>query len=409
MDVGNSARFMVKVYKINLSILIVAIAGLLLTCSDNIIDPAEDNPSRQATDSIIPFSNMVLCYGGSHHRPTYLWDQERFSKYTTYTDINGDEHWLFDAFLCIEFANSNRSDGKNYSYCLGMYKNKSGESAGKNQWEELIEYWFKPSANLHALDAELNKDQERLGELKAKRKIVFVMPDPIIHQYFDDLNSSTTYWGELNGKQLDFSNSQDRIDAYCWYIDKVIDKFKEARFDNIDLIGFYIVSEDLATPDNGWDYEMKKMDLVIPYVSDYIHSKNLKVFWIPYRNGANYQNKAKFRIDYVWLQPNYLWRGEEAPIDDTMLKIKSADVGMEMELDERVLSGKETSELYRTRYRKYMQFAKQYRIYGDKPFTYYIGNNVLYDLAISKDEDDVSLYHEYCQFVINNPLNDRIK
>lgn len=364
----------------------------------------KQEPEEPIVTTSYPFTDMVLCYGGSRHRAVYQWNEDRFSKYVTYTDKSGKEHWLFDAFLCIEFESASRPDGNNYSYCTGFFKNKTGESAGKAQWQELIDYWFDPTCNLVALDNAVENAKATLGAPKEKRKVVMVMPDPILYKYFEDVTSSTTYWGKLNGKTLDFNVPADRIAAYEWYIDEVRKGFKAANFKNIELDGFYIVSEDLVTPEEGWSYELKKLDLVIPSVSDYIHSFGQKIYWIPYRKAAGYKMGKKFKLDYVWMQPNYLWNGEKYPLEESMLMIKGADVGMEMEIDANVLDGMKDSELYRMRYRKYMQFAKQYGLYGKKPFTYYIGNNAVYDLAVSDKEVDQSMYFDLCDFVVDNPL-----
>ena len=32
-----------------------------------------------------------------------------------------------------------------------------------------------------------------------------VMPDSIIYRKYDDTNESTTYWGSLGGRQMDFA------------------------------------------------------------------------------------------------------------------------------------------------------------------------------------------------------------
>ena len=55
-----------------------------------------------------------------------------------------------------------------------------------------------------------------------------VLPDPIIYKVYDGKGNgkgdpgSTVYWGELNGRKMDFSTAEDRIAAYKWYVDEVL-------------------------------------------------------------------------------------------------------------------------------------------------------------------------------------------
>ena len=98
-------------------------------------------PWEQSRSGILSYTDMVLCYGGSHHRTPYRWDKERFTPFVTYVDESGREHWLFDGFLCLEFQDSSRPDGGKYAYMVGVLRGQ-GVSAGKQQWKELIDYWF---------------------------------------------------------------------------------------------------------------------------------------------------------------------------------------------------------------------------------------------------------------------------
>ena len=37
-------------------------------------------PWEQSRNGILSYTDMVLCYGGSHHRTPYRWDKERFTR-----------------------------------------------------------------------------------------------------------------------------------------------------------------------------------------------------------------------------------------------------------------------------------------------------------------------------------------
>ena len=104
----------------------------------------------EATESANGATDAVLCYGGSHHRTPYLWDEERLTPYVTCTDSAGIERGLFDGFIFLEFQDPNRPDGRLYTYETGHLRDM-GFAAGKEQWQELIDYWFAEGNGVNAL------------------------------------------------------------------------------------------------------------------------------------------------------------------------------------------------------------------------------------------------------------------
>ena len=350
---------------------------------------------ESARDGIPSYTDLVLCYGGSTHRTPFGWNKERFAPFVTYTDEAGGEHWLFDSFLCIEFVMVP------YSINLGQKRT----SGGREQWQELIDYWFGPDNGVNALEEAVGEAAARLGAPAGKRKVVMVMPDPIIYEEYADTNTSTTYWGELNGRRLDFAKASDRIAAYKWYIDSVRRLFDEADYRYVELAGFYIVSEDLATPGDGWNPELKRWEEVIPEVAEYLHALNESLCWIPYNRAAGYRNWKRYGIDYAYMQPNYFWDDKgEKPLSRFFSDIKANDLAMEFEFDDALLEKTAGSEVYRRRLREYMDGAKEHGIYGRKPLAYYHGQNTLYELSVSAAAEDRKLYLEFCRFVLDNPL-----
>ena len=240
---------------------------------------------EQERDAIPSYTDLVLCYGGSHHRTPYRWDKERFTPFVTYVDEEGREHWLFDGFLFLEFQDSSRPDGGKYAYMVGVLRGQ-GISAGKQQWKELIDYWFDGDNGVNALEAAVKEASQRLGTPPAKRKVVMVMPDPIIYQKYDDTSESTTYWGSLDGRRMDFAKGADRVAACKWYIDQVRRRFDEGNYQYVELAGFYPISEEIVTPGDGYCHELKKSEEVIPQVAEYLHSINQSFCWIPYNRAT---------------------------------------------------------------------------------------------------------------------------
>ena len=73
----------------------------------------------------------------------------RLAPYVTYVDKEGGEHWLFDGFIFLEFQDTNRPDAELYAFETGHLRDK-GESAGKAQWQELIDYYFTDGNGVEA-------------------------------------------------------------------------------------------------------------------------------------------------------------------------------------------------------------------------------------------------------------------
>ena len=349
-------------------------------------------------------SDAVLCYGNSHHRNPYLWDERRFEPYVTYVDEQGREQWLFDGFIFLESQDMDRPDKRNYTYMTGVLRDQ-GLAAGKEQWQELIDYFFAEGNCIDALDKSVAEAERRIGRAPTRRRVVVMLPDPVIHRMYADTTATTVYWGELDGRKLDFSRNEDRIAACKWYIDSVRRLFDKADYRYVELAGFYIVSEDLATPGDGWNPELKRWEEVIPEVAEYLHALNESLCWIPYNRAAGYRNWKRFGIDYAYMQPNYFWDNKgEKPLSRFFSDIKANDLAMEFEFDDALLEKTAGSEVYRRRLREYMDGAKEHGIYGRKPLAYYHGQNTLYELSVSAAAEDRKLYHEFCRFVLDNPL-----
>lgn len=111
-------------------------------------------------------------------------------------------------------------------------------------------------------------------------------------------------------------------------------------------------------------------------------------------------------IDYAYMQPNYYWEGEKKPISQFFEDAKAEDLAMELEFEHTILEAQEDSDIYRNRFREYMRGAIEYGIYGSKPLAYYHGTNALVLLSESQNAVDRELYHEFCRFVLNNPLRE---
>ena len=77
------------------------------------------------------YDNMALLYGGNVLRDPCNWDKERLARHVTYTDPQGKESWLFDAFLALEIWDKG-TDGTRVRSLGTGYGNLSGD---RESWE----------------------------------------------------------------------------------------------------------------------------------------------------------------------------------------------------------------------------------------------------------------------------------
>ena len=355
------------------------------------------------------FTDMLLCYGGSPNRGEMgVWDADRFAASVTWTDPQGREHWLFDGFLAIEPRLWGRaSEPEDVALaCEDMGGMKM--SGHKEHWQELIDFWMKPGYGFAALDEAIDRAAQRIGEPPYKRKVLMNLPDAILHEYFEVLDSRTAYWGSVDGRELDFASPADRFAACRWYIDTMNAAFAAAGFKHIELIGYYIHSEEIPTLTRGWRWPWKKLNEYLPAVASYLHSQGQYITWIPYREAASYDRTEELGIDYTWMQPNYYWEGDRYPFEASMKMITDNGISMEFEFDDRLTMSSRPGQEQRRRFYLYMDHAKSSGLYGTRSFTYYQDKDTMRNLRDSQDPEARKVYDDLCSFVAFNPLRKKV-
>ena len=84
------------------------------------------------------------------------------------------------------------------------------------------QFWLTTTSRGHAIIALNSHISEIRGQSStkkfSKRKVVITVPEPIPNQ---------TELGEIDGKVMDFSKQEDRLEAVKWYIDYAIESFKK--------------------------------------------------------------------------------------------------------------------------------------------------------------------------------------
>lgn len=366
------------------------------------------------------FADLSLVTMGWHNANPPAWTAERFASHVSY---EGD--WLFDAFLCIDGYNGRR--GQSYSLANGR------QSADKEAWEDLLDAWLADDGALRQLDAAI----AAAGTPPRPRYVVMSLPDPVMLQYFSDKGSSTTYWGSLNGKVLDFTQPQDQEAAYRWYMDRCRERFYMLHLQHVELAGFYILSEELHLApafyeaaglgygsSDTWNSEYKHWEELVPWVASYAHACNEGLWWIPYHLAPGHRVWRQLGFDGVFMQPNYYWDHDSIshPLIDTKQALKQYRMGIELEFEYSLVasvmadgrSGPDGNgaptfyakdiPLLRSRVREYMDTYKDTGLYGVLPLAVYSGTDAWHQLATSSDPEDQAMFREICNFIIDSPL-----
>lgn len=393
-------------------------------------------PYRATDRTEIPtFADLDLICGGIVSKKPNTWDENRMLPHVTFTDENGQEQWLHEAFLLIGGEDSNR----NMIFCIDGGGQRSGNQVA---WKDFADYWLKDGGTVDVLDQTIANAKTRIGRPSFRHKVVVTMPDPIMLEYFSDKNSSTKYWGKVGDRQLDFQNTSDQVLAYQWYINYVIEQWEKLAPQNIELAGFYILSEILVAKPDGWNYKYKRWDKIIPPVSSYLHGMKFGLYWIPYYQADGYDMTEELGIDYTWIQPNKYWdypeKKQKKSWNWVFNTMNTYGHGMEIEFEgshgesgwsqyeegvprtsssiletvrtnndaQGTQKGKPNPQAARNKQllRDYMDEFKKAGYYGKARIATYSGTNAMYELATSPDALDREMYLEYCRFIVENPL-----
>ncbi|MCM1178479.1 MAG: DUF4855 domain-containing protein [Bacteroides sp.] len=353
--------------------------------------PAKKDPKLKKLSA----SDYVLVYAGGGHSKYY--DEDWMQELVSYVDRDGKEHWLFDGFLFLQIMDR----VERVAFDPG-HRDENGifPAAVQADWLKLIDYYFEKDACLDALDKAVDKTAGRIGDPGYKRQVIISVPNPIRYRNPGSRTGGTTYWGVLDGKVTDFDKEEDRLAACRWYIDEVLKRFKSARYRNIELAGFYYVTEETTDSGN-----------LIEGISGYVHSKGYPLTWIPYYNAPGWNLWKEKNFDFAWYQPNYFfnpWLPEER-LEKACRRALNYGMAMEMEFDERAVAVRPDGQpSMGGRLRGYMDAYRKYGSWEKLPIAYYVSSRGVHVLKESENQQDRDLYYDFCDFVAKRPLRKKM-
>lgn len=312
--------------------------------------------------------DMALIYQGGSHRLD--WTVDEFRPYVVHEFMDGTKDWLFDGFLFLEFKN-----GSGRHYTVGYER----LNARKEEWAWLLDRIFEEGKSLSALDTCISEQIAELGKPDFKHQIVLGLPQAIFEQ---------KDWGELDGRQLDFSKEEDQMAATRWYIDELMKRFKAAKYKNLELSGFYWVAESNRFSGR----------FTVP-VSEYIHSLGKLFYWIPYWQSKGAADWKELGFDVAYQQPNHFFNHSipDSRLDDACAFAREHGMAMEFEFDEKATADREDSSY--ARMKAYIDHFEKNDVFNSSALAYYCGNRGVLTMYESKNPKDHALMDRLARLI----------
>lgn len=322
--------------------------------------------------------DLALIYQGGAKRID--WTQDQFEPYVAHKFADGKKDWLFDGYLFLDF-----SDGNGHNLAPGYCK----ENADRKIWEWYLDRIFEKGKSLDALDKCISATKAEIGDPGFKHRIVLTLPTAITDQ---------KDWGELNGKKLDFSNTDDKIAASEWFLDQLTERFAAAGYKNLELTGIYWVDEDLvATRD------------FPKYIAPYIHGKGLEFIWIPYFRAKGHERWQDMGFDMAYHQPNHFFHHDvpDSRLDEAVDIALANGMAMEFECDSKALYGIEGSSY--DRMNAYMDAFVRHHVFSTSPIAYYTGSYSFIDMLKNPCPENQKIMDRFARFIVDRRSNPRLK
>ena len=237
---------------------------------------------------------------------------EEMLYYVGYVDKEGNiKDTFFDSFQFSPLRGAAPSGGN---------LNQSGnKQTVKSDWEYYLDSVFDAEYNCGAIETAMEQVKTATGKTDATVSMVLTMPFPTIgNKPFGDING--------DGKDEYCRNTEEQLAIYEWFFDQVEARLAERNYRNIRLGGYYWEQEGLEMNED--EYALVKA------VSDRIHARNSKLFWIPFLYGNGFDMLKELGFDSAVMQPNYAFLdyAEERLLTELDVELRKYGLGMEIEI-----------------------------------------------------------------------------
>ena len=249
--------------------------------------------------------------------------------------------------------------------------------------QQYIDVIYKDGKNLDALNEAAAKVGATLGKSNYKVNVFLPLFRPLI---------TSPDFGEVNGKSIDCSTDNGRIEALKWMADEHKKVFDSHRYSNLKFVGYYWYDEFANVKEDG---------AVIKGINEYIHSKGAISIWSPYYNASGYSEWKNLGFDLASMQSNYFPGVPESPNAGSVDRLaanailtESCGMGVELELaGSSVRAGI-------MGFKESMQMGISTKTM-DGYHVYYIvsGPSDIYSIYTNKKEYFQSAYHELHRYI----------
>ena len=344
----------------------------------------------------------VLIYtGGLAKRPT--WDRQTLMSVVTHKYSDGHTDWFYDAFIF------NEVQWGNTMLCNSVV---GSIPATKVTWTAFLDHLFADTHDITALDNLIGELKPLLGEPRMTHKVIISYCLPCMDKSYRSPDGGDAgfkwtkyYWGQINGVDMDFSKPQDRITAVKWFVDEAIRRFKEKKYQNIELAGFYCVEEDMNVRTSNSD--------IIASINDYVASLGYNSYWIPYWGAGNdayvpyWSDKYHFSMAY-W-QPNYFFKTSSgslpslSQLTSCITRSKLYGLGLELEF-ETVAPNNGLNEVSPSTHQRLVDYIDTYEekgVWSDSGVAHYGGSAGFINMYNSSDAVNKATMDRLATFVSN--------
>lgn len=337
--------------------------------------------------------DVCLIYSGDASRPT--WDADHLRPYLTHKYADGHREWFYDGFLFLEFR-----IGK-----AQLANASAGQQAAvQSEWLQYLDNLFEEDHDLHQLDRMISEYKKELGEPAMRHKVIIATCCPAKDGSQGGAEWRDINWGEVNGEKMNFALKSHRVKATEWFIDEIVQRFNDAKFENIDLAGLYWIEETLFSNSD-----------IIATINKYIHNKGLRSYWIPYwvDNNQWAHEWSTYKFDMAWRQPNYFFYNRDmslppySQLTEAIEDSKKFGLGLELEFETQATSNgmHEVSPTMHSRIHDYMDEFEKQGVWESAGVAHYTGTQGLYHMAQSTDPVNQATIDKLARFVAKRHEN----
>lgn len=299
-------------------------------------------PQEIAAADKTNLNSGALIYNGFNEIEKFT--PEFFKHYLKTKSINGVQHDMFDTFVILGLRYNENSD---------QFVDGPTNRANYEDWKTYIDRTFDSTGAINNLNT-------AAGQVNRKVDVYVAIPypkrnEPIINLKGDEVGSHV----------------YARYDLASWYVNEVMRRFENGKYDNLNFKGFYWLSETVRTVDD---------EVIISSISSILKKNNKFFIYSPHATSTNFYKWKDYGFDAAFLQPNAFRasiRNKEERLHQAFVNAQVYGTGITIEIDsyhlDKAEQGVEAFDLY-------MDMAKRYGL-DEKGMMFYQGTNMVERMA----------------------------